>query len=274
MAPGRWIELDGVHNMRDMGGLPTADGRRIRSRRLLRSENLQSLTARDVERLTGELGVTDIVDLRSDVELHLEGPGPLVHVTELTHHHHSLFPDAGVGPEAVAETARKAMALPWTKDRRARRASKTPERREDRTGPGEHYLGYLAARPDSVSAALTAVAASTGAVVVHCAAGKDRTGTVVAMALAVAGVSEEEIVADYVAAGSKRVEAVVSELRRRPAYADDLRGQPFHEMVPRAETMQHLLQILQDEHGGASGWLLAHGWSEEQLGQLRTKLLD
>ena len=86
-----WIELDGVVNMRDVGGLPTTDGGVVSTGRLLRSDNLQDLTESDVEALE-QLGVTDVVDLRSNVELTLEGPGPLT-ARDLTHHHHSLFRD-------------------------------------------------------------------------------------------------------------------------------------------------------------------------------------
>ena len=87
-----WVDLDGVVNMRDVGGLPTADGRSVRTGRLLRSDNLQDLTERDIRRLIDDYGVTDIVDLRSNVEYHAEGPGPLS-ATPLTHHRHSLFRD-------------------------------------------------------------------------------------------------------------------------------------------------------------------------------------
>ena len=52
----------------------------------------------------------------------------------------------------------------------------------------QYYLRYLADRPDSVVGALEDIATGPGPVLVHCAAGKDRTGVVVAMALAAVGV--------------------------------------------------------------------------------------
>src|SRR5699024_8239490 len=60
----RWIELDGVVNMRDLGGLPTRSGGHTLDGRLVRSDNLQDLTPHDVRRLVSEVGVTDIIDLR------------------------------------------------------------------------------------------------------------------------------------------------------------------------------------------------------------------
>ena len=63
----QWIELDGLVNLRDVAGIPTTDGRVVAAGRLLRSDNLQSLTPADVDALL-ELGLTDVVDLRSDYE--------------------------------------------------------------------------------------------------------------------------------------------------------------------------------------------------------------
>ena len=130
-----------------------------------------------MQHLVDELGVTDIVDLRTDTELHIEGPGPLRRVEALTHHHHSLI--AEKRPTTTAEARRRARR---SRCRRRRAAAR------DARFWAEHYLGYLSRRPDSVAAALRVVADAEGAAVVHCAAGKDRTGTVVAMALDVAGV--------------------------------------------------------------------------------------
>jgi protein-tyrosine phosphatase len=256
-----WVDLDGVVNMRDVGGLPTRDGRTVRSGRLLRSDNLQDLTERDVRRLVHDFGVTDIVDLRSNVEYHAEGPGPLSR-TALTHHRHSLFRD-----DEVEVTVEDALVLPWQKEGTRERL-----RSHDDDYWASHYLGYLADRPDSVSAALHVVATSTGATVVHCAAGKDRTGTVVGLALAVAGVPEEEIVADYVAT-AERIERIIERLSSRPAYADNLRDRPLEDHTPRPETMARILEVLADRHGGAEGWLQEQGWTEEQVGALRASLI-
>ena len=110
-----------------------------------------------------------------------------------------------------------------------------------------------------------------GATVVHCAAGKDRTGTVVGLALSVAGVADEDVVADYVATG-ERIERVVERLRARPAYGEALEDQPMEHHRPRPETMARILTVLAERHGGAAGWLQQQGWSDEQVEQLRERL--
>jgi protein tyrosine/serine phosphatase len=258
-----WIDLEGVANMRDVGGLPTRDGGRIAPGRLLRSDNLQDLTDDDVTRLVDEVGVSDIVDLRSDIEVHIEGPGPLQVRDLATHHRHSLFRD-----DETEVSAEDALVLPWSKSAKGRRPK--PVKRDDDYW-ASHYLGYLADRPDSVMGALEVIAQSRGATIVHCAAGKDRTGTVVGLALSVAGVADDVVVADYVATG-ERIEAVVARLMARPAYEEVLRDQPLSHHLPRPETMQRILTVLRERHGGAAGWLLENGWTDDRVALLRGRL--
>ncbi|WP_245616925.1 tyrosine-protein phosphatase [Knoellia subterranea] len=251
----RWVELDGVVNMRDSGGLPTRDGGVIQPHRLLRSDNLQDLSEADVRQVVEVLGVSDIVDLRSDTELSTEGPSPLWHLESLTHHHHSLFG----GDRPV--TGEQALALPAQSDRPVR----------DATFWAAHYLRYLAARPDSISAALDVISRSTGATIVHCAAGKDRTGTVVALALDTAGVPHDLIVDDY-ALSAERIEPIMARLLPRPLYGDALRNRSLADEAPRPETMRTILSTLDSEFGGAPGWLREQGWSDADIERLRARL--
>ena len=254
MTPN-WIDLDGVANMRDLGGLPTSGGGQVAHGVLIRSDNLQELPPASVARLVDELGVTDIVDLRTETEVHLEGAGPLRSISSLVHHHHSLFT-----PEIVAETD---TTLPWHDDRDL-----------DRTTAefwGGHYLGYLHGRPDSISAALRVLAGASGATIVHCAAGKDRTGTVVGLALDVAGVPHEAIVADFMAT-AERIDAIMARLLSRPAYAEQLRGSTVHDQAPQPLAMEAVLAYAAEQFGGTAGWLRAQGWREADVDLLRNRL--
>ncbi|KGN42122.1 protein tyrosine phosphatase [Knoellia aerolata DSM 18566] len=249
------MELEGVVNMRDAGGLPTFDGATIQPRRLLRSDNLQDLSPTDVRTVVEVLGVSDIVDLRSDTEVSTEGPGPLWHVESLTHHHHSLF------GEGRGITAEQALAVPDSSNRPVR----------DATFWSEHYLGYLATRPDSISAALDVVSRSHGATVVHCAAGKDRTGTVVALALDAAGVPHDAIIEDY-ALSAERIERIIARLMPRKLYGAALKAQSVADQAPRPETMKTILDTVQSEFGGAAGWLREQGWQDSDVDRLRHRL--
>ncbi|MDN3356144.1 tyrosine-protein phosphatase [Actinomadura sp. DC4] len=260
----RWIELDGAVNVRDMGGLVTAGGRTVRTGLLLRSDNLQGLTPGDVDRLVTVIGLRHVIDLRSDIEVEIEGPGPLTREPAVTIHHLSLFAEGGGLTDVDADTPRvdTDKILPW-QDRQEEGGHES----ERSVG---HYLGYLADRPDSVVSALRVM--SEGTSIVHCAAGKDRTGVVIAFVLHVLGVPREEIVADYTATGD-RLEAILARLRSSPAYAQDLDSRPADTHRPHAYTMEKFLTILDERHDGPDGWLERHGWTAEDATALRAALL-
>ncbi|MEO8829974.1 tyrosine-protein phosphatase [Lapillicoccus sp.] len=268
-----WIELDGVVNMRDVGGLPTTDGGTIASGRLIRSDNLQELSPAAVRHLVDELGLTDVVDLRTHVEVAKEGDGPLVAEPRVTIHHHTLYTEDTV-QTGIPTTER---ALPWVRDpmvgddRRDQEVQRVAaERPEHEAFWSQHYLGYLANRPDSVVAALRTIADAPGAVVVHCAAGKDRTGTIVGVALSLAGAADDAVVADF-ELSAERVPQILERLRRREAYAANLVGKTVDEQSPRGETMRRLLAALRAA-GGAEQVLTAAGWTSGDTSRLQARL--
>ncbi len=251
-----WINLDGAVNVRDLGGMPTTDGGKTALGRLLRADNLQELSPADVRRLVDDIGVTTVVDLRSAAELELEGPAPLDAVASVRHAHHPVLPEVGAATDVVAEALLA-----------RRRADQERYPADPLTG---HYLGYLEDRPDQVVAAVRSIATADGAALVHCAAGKDRTGVVVALALSAVGVQPAAVVADYAVTG-ERVNEIVGRLGRSPTYAADINSKPAQAHLPRPETMTAFLAQLGSRHGGAVSWLAAHGFSK--LPQLRAKLL-
>jgi len=267
----RWLLLDGTANTRDLGGLPTSDGGTTLPGRILRSDNLQTLSDADVRRLVDEVRLREVIDLRTTAEVLLEGRGPLRAVPEVTHRHFSLLPERGHHTDvfAVEEADLPELPADWAESVLPRQVA---ERDEDEPPAVRSYLGYLAHRPDNVLGALRALAAGTdGAAVVHCAAGKDRTGVVVMFSLAVAGVPHEEIVADY-ALTAEVIEALVAKLAASPTYAEDMvtRGVAVH--TPRAQTMDRLLALLDERHGGPVGWLTEHGFGPQEQAALHARL--
>jgi len=255
---GRWIELDGAANVRDLGGLPLTAGGTTASGVLLRADNLQELTAGDVERLVDELGVRLVIDLRTRVEVELEGPGPLVRDGRVEVRGRSLYPEAGERTDMDV-----GVIFPWRSGALGEDASEPPAVRA--------YLGYLRDRPDSIVAALRDAAGARSAAIVHCAAGKDRTGVVAALALAVAGVRREAIVADYVAT-EERLVPLVARLRASPTYGGDLHGRTLDSHRPRAETMERVLDLIDERHGGPLAWLEHHGFGAADAAALRARL--
>jgi protein-tyrosine phosphatase len=255
-----WIELDGAVNARDLGDLPTEDGQKTARASLLRADNLQDLSPADVTMLVRDFGVTTVVDLRSINELQAEGPAPLDAVAGVRHAHHPVLPELGANTDAVADV----LLVRDQRDELDR--SRYPD--DPVTG---HYLGYLEDRPDQVVGAVRSIARSQGAALVHCAAGKDRTGVVVALALTVAGVPAQAVAADYAASG-ERTEAIVDRLSRSPLYARDITSKPADLQRPRAETMTAFLEQMQARYGGVASWLTDNGLSPADLDALRVKL--
>lgn len=253
-----WIDLEGAVNVRDLGGLPTTDGGSTAAGRLLRSENLQELSAADVDRLVGEIGVTPIVDLRTTAEVQIEGPGPLDSVPAVRHVYHPVLPELGSRTDAVAEALL------------VKKAAVDRSRFPDDIMCG-HYLGYLEERPEEVAGALRTIASAEGASIVHCAAGKDRTGVVVALALSAAWVRPDAVAADYAATG-ERLELLLDRLRRSPTYARDVDSKPAGSHRPQAATMAAFLDQLTVRYGGAAQWLASHGFSPGDVIRLRAKL--
>jgi protein tyrosine/serine phosphatase len=256
----RWLELEGAANARDVGGLPTSDGRTIAERTLLRADNLQGLTPADVKLLVEDLGLRTVVDLRSSHEVAAEGPGPLRAVEEVRHVHLSVLPERGEMTDAAAD------ALFTRRERALARYPDDPM--------CALYLGYLEDRPENIVGALRTITDSPGAALVHCAAGKDRTGVVVALSLSVAGVGREAVVADYAASGT-RIDGIMARLLASPTYRPDLkkRGGGSDAHRPRAETMEAFLTEIDARYGGVFEWLARHGFGADDADRLRAKLV-
>ncbi|GAA2843001.1 tyrosine-protein phosphatase [Nonomuraea rubra] len=258
----RWIDLEGAVNARDLGGLPTRDGGRTRRGQIFRADNLQGLTPADVELLVGELRLRHVVDLRSNAEVSLEGPGPLTRVPEVRHHHLTLFAEGGLHTDVEADTIDGERVLPW--------AERVLDEELRVTG---FYFGYLRDRPDAVVAALRAMALRDGASLVHCAAGKDRTGVLSALALELAGATREAIVEDYVATG-ERLELILKRLRGSDTYRGDLDSRPADDHLPRARYIEQFLGVLDDRFGRPLGWLAQNGWTDEDTAAMRARLRE
>jgi hypothetical protein len=245
-----WIDLDGAVNVRDVGGLPTVDGRTTRSGVLLRSDNLQDLSEADVARLVGELGVRTVLDLRSSGEAHLTGPGPL-HAAGPVHHQLSLIPEWDGEPDSAEvdralDSARKDKALPSLPPAKA--------------GPNLGRALRILADPAS------------GTTLVHCAAGKDRTGVVVALALSLVGVRRDAVVADYLRS-AERADRILARLTSTTTYGPSLARTSVADITPVAASMEHFLDAVDREHGGPHGLAMSLGVDEEAVARLGVRLV-
>ena len=170
----RHLEWAGCRNMRDLGGLPTGDGGTTRWRSIVRADSLDRLTPEGWNSLHA-YGVRTVVDLREADELNPDVVRP-----------------AGITVVNVPldDNADTAFWYRCTDD--------------DIDGTPLYYRPFLDRKADRCAAALTAVArAGPDGVVVHCGIGRDRTGLVALLLLALAGVSPEAIIDDYALSGER-----------------------------------------------------------------------
>jgi protein-tyrosine phosphatase len=239
--------LTGAFNFRDLGGLPTADGRRIRSGLLFRSDTLQALTEADVAHLVRSLGVMLVMDLRDAGEAIGEGRG-LLGDSPLCYVNLPLEP----APTVVAA----GHAAP---------------------GPGgatlDFYVGHLDPGSPVLPLALQILAvALTRPAVVHCAAGKDRTGLVVALVLSVIGVRREAIVADYMAT-AQNMPRINERFQGWPRYREHMAAADPELYRVQEHAIQAFLHELEQRHGGARRWASRHGVPDSLLDMLADRLL-
>ncbi len=167
--PIRHLDWDGCFNVRDLGGLRTTDGATTRWGAVVRADALSGLSASGWAAVV-EHGVRTVVDLRNDDE---------------------LSDDAAARPGEVTT-----LHLPL--DGKEDRAFWDEWDCGPHFGTPLYYLPQLRRMPERSAAALTAIArAQAGGVAVHCGAGRDRAGLIAMLLLALAGVSADDIAADY-----------------------------------------------------------------------------
>ena len=240
----RLIPLDGCLNFRDLGGYPTRDGRRVRWRQLFRSDALHLLSAADVAHLRDELRIGDVVDLRSTGEIKTDGRGPL-EAEPIRFHHLPLFD----GNTAMRTERPEAYTL------------------------ADRYFLLAEFAKGPIARVITTLAGTTSPAVYHCAAGKDRTGVISAVLLALLGVRDEVIVADY-AATQENIDAIIDRLMATEGYQAMLSALPPDTLHAQPETMITFLERVRTEYGSMREYARSAGVPDEVLPQLETRLLS
>jgi protein tyrosine/serine phosphatase len=242
------LEWEGCLNVRDLGGLPTEDGRRTRLGGVVRSDNIRKLTDSGWRALADH-GIELIVDLRWPEELAEDAPRDVdievVHVSVL---------GPAVDPEYIEELDAQLASVDDVADHYA-----------------WSYVDWLERYRDRFGRVFVAIADAEGGVVVHCMGGKDRTGVVSALLLRLAGVSLDAIGADY---GVTAANLEPSTSRWIPAIEDPverakwekLRGTPPDAMV-------RVVREIEDRYGDVASYLRAAGVDDERIERLRERLV-
>jgi protein-tyrosine phosphatase len=235
----RVLEISVTGNFRDLGGY-AMDGGRTRWRTLFRADALSELTDEGRGEL-GEIGLHTVVDLREALERELDPD--LIDGLGIATIERPLFED-----RIDVQTVRGLRGL---------------------------YRELLDGCGDRMAAAV-GVLAEPGALpaVVHCSAGKDRTGLVCALALSAVGVSAEDIAADYALTSEVLVGPIRERVRRRAIAAGMTEQAVAVAMDSPPELMLETLDYIESDHGGAATYLETNGLPAERLESLRLALLD
>jgi protein-tyrosine phosphatase len=239
----RQLDWEGVLNARDLGGYPTADGRETRWGALVRSDSLALLTQAGRQALV-RYGVRTIVDLRLPEEVAGE-PNPFAEPDHRGVAYCNLsFIDPAAAPPAEVTTL------------------------------AEDYKGMLDRFTQAVAGVMAAVAeAGDGGVLVHCAAGKDRTGLVSALLLGLLGVPRETIADDYALSAECLRPRDEEWLANGPGERAE-REQALVRFAPTRQVMLEVLEHLDERYGGVEGYLRQAGVTPEDLERLRARLLS
>jgi protein-tyrosine phosphatase len=237
-ATERRLFWDGCHNVRDLGGMPTVSGAVTRFGAVVRADNPGALTARGASSLI-EHSISSIIDLRNMTErmatgdasrkLAEKGGAEYVHVPLL----------GRAGRETLAQIAQAGSTA-------------------------ETYRVLLNACHEQIGQVFASISrAPPGGILVHCQAGRDRTGIVTALLLAAAGVPSSIIAEDYglsalyLAPLYARYLETASTAEERAALLAENRSEP--------SDILSTLALLYDRHGGAEGYLLASGLKRREL---------
>lgn len=247
MTQAEELRLDGLVNVRDLGGIRVRDGRVIRSRQVIRGDNPRNLTEQGQRDLSEVVGPAVMVDLRIQIELDREGytvvhdPVRVVHLP--------MLPQAGVNQDQIDAGAADNLV--------------------------DDYLRQIDVNAPSIIEALRLIADPRNRpVFVHCTAGKDRTGIVIAMLLSILGAEDEVIVADYHVT-SRNMAPVVERIRSAQVFKDNgLAEAPDWIFASEPETMREFLSGMRSAYGSAERWALDRGLSAEEIDRLRATLID
>jgi protein-tyrosine phosphatase len=238
----RSVELGGVYNVRDLGGMPTRDGRMVRPGMLFRASSLHRLTD---QQAWNEFGASSVFDLRYESEI-------------------EAFP-----LPTFIDNAIHAPILPQQWQRTHGNVSSDPE---------EHLADVYEVMLELGSTTMRDIVDELAhrdsfPAIFFCMAGKDRTGFVAAVLLSLLGVSDHDIADDFALSGDEVV-ALVNWLKSREDFENHpMMNQP--EVLLRAPrgAMEIFLTRVGAEYGGLHDWVRTLDVPTETIDSLQSRLL-
>jgi len=239
--------FEGCFNFRDIGGYPTADGRNVRWGRYYRAGRQDRMTPQDLKKLS-DLQVATQIDLRKPDEVAEQGRGPLADMGA-AYHNLPVIPEGGT-------------------DQLARLVGDTGI-------SGKRYLGYLEFGPEVWLRMFEIFAAADQhPILIHCTAGKDRTGVSTAFLLSVLGVERALIEADYVLT-NRDVARQADFIEATVGYPEGMdRNAMLHAAGVPETAIGDFLAGLDDRWGGPLNFLREIGIADDTFDAVRHAFLD
>lgn len=248
LDPRRHLDIEGAHNIRDLGGYPTAEGGQTRWGMFLRADGLSRLPVRSQAALI-DYGLRTVIDLRRSSEIQ-DAPDPFFGSQEVAYYHQNLIGDAPI--DQAEESTDPA----------------------DVTGRNsEIYIKWLDNGPSRVYETLATLAQPDALpALYHCAGGKDRVGVVSALLLGLAGVPEETITADYALTGRFLVQR---HFDTHPELVDSgYTWQQYQREFCPPDVMVRVLDHLNERYGGIEAYTRTTGLNSQQISALRAALVE
>lgn len=234
------IDFEGIVNCRDLGGVPLPGGQAVRPGVFFRSETPQAMTEGDVSRALDEFSITRVLDIRG---------------RKMRGHD-----NGGSGP--LGADGRSILIDFFAEAGGIDNIDETPD-------------GFLSSLFDvggpALATCIKQVVEADGAVLLHCHTGKDRTGFVAAMILALLGASDEDIRADYLMTVPV-FDRMMQNLRDKGLGVPDNAPRYAHHR-PSPESINRLLTRLRSEYATPADWAARHGISPDLIDQLRNCLI-
>ena len=243
----RHYPFEGCFNFRDIGGYLNQDGKRVRKGLYFRAGRQDRMSDNDLSQLS-DLKISTQIDLRKPDEVLDQGKGPLEAMG-------AKYVNIAVIPEGGSDQLSRLVG--------------------DTGISGERYLGYLEFGPTSWLR-LFGILANEGnlPVVLHCTAGKDRTGVSTAFLLSVLGVSREVIEADYLLTNLD-TERQADFIESTVGYPEGYDRERMMAIAGVPETaMRDFLDGVESKWGTVVEYLEKIGVTQEQMETIRTNFLE
>jgi len=242
-------DLDGIHNFRPLAPYPLRGGGAIRQGMVYRSGALDLMTDADLTYLTTEIRLSTVLDLRHPDELAM---WPLEHALQGRVAPLSLFPEH-VTVEGLIEELNGLYG----------------------TGPSpERYFHYLSVGAERFARAFDLFAnEATYPVLVHCTAGKDRTGVLLGLLMDLLGAHEDDIAAEY-GLSDASLDRLIAYLQSTGRVLEGSREEIRARLSTPPERMAGFIRLMRNRYGDAEGYLRSIDVPPPSLARVRELLTD